>query len=168
LSIPRSSRSPACFQMILQWTTRCRENHKRYSRDPASLMPTRVLDISDLSTLLRIFVTSGKNEEYATLSYCWGKAYQPISTPYNLKHRRKVLHLTNLPPVFQDAITITRNLGHKYLWINSLCILQDSVDDWNTESSKMHQYYIDTSLNIIAAAAEDPTCGYLTQQISWG
>jgi hypothetical protein len=139
--------------------TRCKESHKRCNPDPASLMPTRVLDIGNLSAPPRIFVTSGKNGEYATLSYCWGKGYQPVTTAYNLKHRLDVLHLTNLPPVFQDAITIMRKFGFRYLWIDSLCILQDSVDDWNAESSKMHQYYMGSSLNIIASAAKDPTYG---------
>lgn len=123
-------------------------------------MPTRILDIGDLATPPRILVTDGKNEEYATLSYCWGKGYQqPITTSYNLEQRRTALYLTTLPPVFQDAVTITRKLGFRYLWIDSLCILQDSVDDWNAESAKMDQYYTGSSFNIIAAAAEDPTCG---------
>jgi hypothetical protein len=146
--------------MVLQWTTRCRENHERCNRDPASpsTMPTRVLDIGDLATPPLILVTNGKNEEYATLSYCWGKGYQqPITTTYNLEQRRTALYLTTLPPVFQDAVTITRKLGFRYLWIDSLCILQDSVDDWNAESARMDQYYTGSSLNI-AAAAEDPTC----------
>jgi hypothetical protein len=162
LSIPRSCRSPACFEMVLQWTTSCRKNHERCNRDPASplTMPTRVLDIGDLATPPRILVTDGKNEEYATLSYCWGKrCQQPLTTTYNLEQRRTALYLTTLPPVFQDAVTITRKLGYKYLWIDSLCILQDSVDDWNAESAKMDQYYTGSSFNIIAAAAEDPTCG---------
>jgi hypothetical protein len=123
-------------------------------------MPTRVLDIGDLATPPRILVTHGRNGEYATLSYCWGKGYQqPITTTYNLEQRRTALYLTTLPPVFQDAITIIRKLGYRYLWIDSLCILQDSVDDWNAESAKMDQYYTGSSLNIIAAAAKDPTYG---------
>ncbi|KAE8446990.1 hypothetical protein EG329_011472 [Mollisiaceae sp. DMI_Dod_QoI] len=123
-------------------------------------MPTRVLDIGDSATPPRIFVTHGRMGEYATLSYCWGKDYQqPITTTLNLEHRRTTLYLTSLPPVFQDAIKIVRRLGYRYLWIDSLCILQNSVDDWNAELVKMQQYYIGSSLNIIAAAAEDPTCG---------
>lgn len=162
LSIPRSCRSPACFEMVLQWTTRCIENHERCNRDPASpsTMPTRVLDIGNLATPPRILVTHGKKGEYATLSCCWGKGYQqPITTTYNLEQRETALYLTTLPPVFQDAITIVRKLGYRYLWIDSLCILQDSVDDWNAESAKMDQYYTGSSLNIIAAAAKDPTYG---------
>jgi hypothetical protein len=70
-----------------------------------------------------------------------------------------MVSLLNLPPVFQDAIKIIRTLGYKYVWIDALCILQDSADDWRSESSKMNQYYKGSSLNIIAAAARDPTYG---------
>ncbi|KAH6663407.1 heterokaryon incompatibility protein-domain-containing protein [Halenospora varia] len=160
-NIPRSSRSPACFEMISRWVKGCRDNHETCNRDRGrySLMPTRVLDIGDLSAPPRILITNGEIGEYATLSYCWGKGSQSITTTHNLEQRQKVLHLTILPPVFQDAITVARKLGQKYLWIDSLCILQSSTHDWNVESMKMQQYYMGSSLNIIAAAAKNPTCG---------
>jgi Heterokaryon incompatibility protein (HET) len=144
--------------MIRRWTTRCEQFHKRCKPDSTlfSGLPTRVFDVGDLANLPRIFVSSDSNyrQRYATLSYCWGKKYQqPITTTSNLEARQRVLHPTTLPPVFQDAITIVKKLGYRYLWIDSLCILQDSVDDWNAESAKMDQYYTSSSLNIIASAA---------------
>ncbi|KAH7370060.1 hypothetical protein BKA65DRAFT_386907, partial [Rhexocercosporidium sp. MPI-PUGE-AT-0058] len=45
-----------------------------------------------------------------------------------------------LPATFRDAVVITRLLGVKYLWIDSLCIIQDQLSDWEHESAKMHQY----------------------------
>jgi len=38
---------------------------------------------------------------------------------------------------FKDAITVTRHLGFQYIWIDSLCIIQDSFDDWDKESAQM-------------------------------
>ncbi|KAH7308324.1 heterokaryon incompatibility protein-domain-containing protein [Rhexocercosporidium sp. MPI-PUGE-AT-0058] len=164
LKIPRSCRSPACFDMISQWRRNCRDNHKICSSDSEDpeRMPTRVLDIGDQVTPPRLLVTKDEQEPYATLSYCWGdpaEFKQPITTMSNLKHREEVLYLTTLPPVFQDAITITRKLGFRYLWIDSLCIIQDSTDDWNAEASEMQQCYKRSSANIIAAAAKNPTYG---------
>jgi hypothetical protein len=63
--------------------------------------------------------------------------------------------MLDLPQTFQDAITITRNLGYRYLWIDSLCIIQDSTEDWELESRKMGSIYRDALLNISADAAEN-------------
>jgi hypothetical protein len=62
---------------------------------------------------------------------------------------------------FRDAITITRALGIKYLWIDSLCILQDSKEDWEKESRKMAAVYRDASLVLFAIAAASSTVGLL-------
>ncbi|KAN0090058.1 Heterokaryon incompatibility protein (HET) domain containing protein [Hyaloscypha variabilis] len=149
MRIPTSCRSPACFDMISRWRQNCRDNHKTCTSNSTKRMPTRVLDIGDQTS-------------YATLSYCWGNSTeyaQPITTTGNLKYKEAVIYLTTLPPVFQDAIIIARKLGYKYLWVDSLCIIQDSTDDWNTEASKMQQYYKGSSANIVAAAAKNPAYG---------
>jgi hypothetical protein len=59
----------------------------------------------------------------------------------------------NLPPTFQDALQFTYNLGLKYLWIDSLCILQDSDDDWRHEGSKMSGIYAGSYITLAAAKA---------------
>lgn len=43
----------------------------------------------------------------------------------------------NLPPVFQEAVDFTRALGVRYLWIDSLCILQDDREEWAVEAQRM-------------------------------
>ncbi|OJD39937.1 heterokaryon incompatibility protein [Diplodia corticola] len=58
-----------------------------------------------------------------------------------------------LPKTFQDAIFVTRKLGLRYVWIDSLCILQDCADDWRAESSMMRYIYLYGALNIAASAA---------------
>jgi hypothetical protein len=62
---------------------------------------------------------------------------------------------------FRDAICIARNLGFQYIWIDALCIVQDSLDDWATESSKMAQVYGNASLTISADLASDSDFGIL-------
>jgi hypothetical protein len=49
--------------------------------------------------------------------------------------------MSDLPRTFRDAVEATRELGVEFLWIDSLCILQDSVDDWDIESNRMHDVY---------------------------
>ena len=61
--------------------------------------------------------------------------------------------LEDLQPTFRDAILMTRKLGFQYLWIDALCIIQDSPGDWARESTQMHQIYSEASVNISATAA---------------
>jgi len=60
-----------------------------------------------------------------------------------------------LPPLFQDAVIITRQLGLRYIWIDSLCIIQDSLRDWETESSKMGSIYQNSYITISATNSGD-------------
>lgn len=65
----------------------------------------------------------------------------------------------NLPPTFQDAVYIARRLGIRYLRIDSLCIIQDSPEDWNHESGRMAYVYSNCALTISAEAARDSSYG---------
>lgn len=58
-----------------------------------------------------------------------------------------------MPPLFQDAIIITRQLGLRYIWIDSLCIIQDSARDWETESFKMGNIYENSYITLSATAS---------------
>jgi hypothetical protein len=64
-----------------------------------------------------------------------------------------------LPKSFQDAILLTRSLNIDYLWIDSLCIIQDNEDDWRFEAGKMADVYRNATLVIAASDAEDSTGG---------
>ncbi|RSL54242.1 hypothetical protein CEP54_009979 [Fusarium duplospermum] len=66
---------------------------------------------------------------------------------------------SSLAATFRDAITITRNLGIQYLWIDSLCIIQDSRDDWEQESNKMGPVFRESTLALFAAASKSSNDG---------
>ncbi|KAJ9496009.1 hypothetical protein H2202_008532 [Exophiala xenobiotica] len=61
----------------------------------------------------------------------------------------------SLPRTFQDAIAVTANLGFQYIWIDSLCIIQDSSEDWVNESALMGKIYQNSRLNLGATASKD-------------
>lgn len=61
----------------------------------------------------------------------------------------------DLTKTFQDAISLVSRLGIEYIWIDSLCILQDSSDDWDCEAAAMSDVYLNATLNIAATAAID-------------
>jgi Heterokaryon incompatibility protein (HET) len=83
---------------------------------------------------------------YAALSYRWGKDVSFTTTKATLDSRKTSMALSDMPKLFQDAIQVLRCLNIKYLWIDALCIIQDSKEDWERESSRMLQVYEDCGI----------------------
>ena len=92
----------------------------------------------------RLVDTDRRHGSYMTLSYTWESADH--CSPWKLtkdtiNSYKRAIDFEGLPVVFRDAITITRNLGISYLWIDSLCVLHDSPEDIAEEFSHMADYY---------------------------
>jgi hypothetical protein len=68
-----------------------------------------------------------------------------------------------LPPAFRDAIKVTRRMGYRYLWIDSLYILQDSYEDWEMESALMQEYYQNAMLTIAIDDSPGDHCDFLNR-----
>ncbi|KAK1705715.1 heterokaryon incompatibility protein-domain-containing protein, partial [Colletotrichum lupini] len=116
--------------------------------------PTRLLDLgSPGSDEVRLSTSVPTHEKYATLSHCWGKSQILTLRRANMKSFRAGIRVETLPKTFRDTISILRKLGLRYLWIDSLCIIQDSVDDWRKESITMAEVYRNGVINIAATAA---------------
>jgi len=103
-----------------------------------------VIEIGQSASDLRLLESRGRYGKYTALSHCWGTS--PIWTT-TIKNQ-ELPHYSKLPGNFQDAITVTRNLGLQYLWIDSLCILQDSADDWEIECANMANIYRNAEFTI--------------------
>jgi hypothetical protein len=88
-----------------------------------------------------------------------GKDVPFKTTLTTIDERQKGFKKDELSALFRDAIELTRRYGLRYLWIDALCIIQDSPDDWNQESSKMHRIYSDACLNISAAVSTGSSVG---------
>jgi len=101
---------------------------------------------------------------YATLSHCWGGYLPLITTLSTLAERKKEVKYGDLPKTFQDAVIISRQLRIQYLWIDALCIIQDSVEDWEVESSRMADIYRNSYLTIAATSAKDSKEGCFVAQ----
>ncbi|KAI1734706.1 heterokaryon incompatibility protein-domain-containing protein [Xylaria scruposa] len=84
-----------------------------------------------------------------------------MTTRDNYKYMEQGFDLEKCPATFRDAIKITRILGIRYLWIDSLCIIQNDIDDWQRESSRMKDVYQNAYLTIAAVSAADDTEGFL-------
>jgi len=77
-----------------------------------------------------------------------------FTTKSNFEERTRSLDLSDLPLVFQDTIFLTRKLQIRYLWIDAICIIQDSAEDWRRQSSNMMSIYELCWLNVSACGSE--------------
>ncbi|PVH86905.1 HET-domain-containing protein, partial [Cadophora sp. DSE1049] len=95
-------------------------------------LPTRLIDIGSLDGLERpkLTVSSGDRGLYVALSHCWGGETPLKTTTASLEQHCRSLPVRLISKTFLDAMTVTRELGFRYLWIDSLCIVQDSKLDW--------------------------------------
>ena len=97
------------------------------------LPPHRLLDLGDdlrnREGDLRLVENLDRRANYATLSYSWGSYRGCTTTQKSLSDRRKLVKFSDLPKAFQQAVYLTRRMGMRYLWIDALCIIQDSVED---------------------------------------
>ncbi|KAK4449773.1 heterokaryon incompatibility protein-domain-containing protein, partial [Podospora aff. communis PSN243] len=107
--------------------------------------------VSSVSNVLR----------YAALSYCWGPeadAHKQCKTTRQslAEHSTRGIDTSYLSPVVRDAATVTRQLGLSYLWVDSLCIVQDDERDWRDEAALMGLVYSNAHVTIVNLASD--TC----------
>jgi hypothetical protein len=129
------------WSLASSWVDDCLQNHKACFQGEVFL-PTRCLDIgTQPGDRVQIVTTSNKQGRYACLSYCWGNAELNKLTSETVSIYVEEIPDAHLPRMYKDAISVCQYLGIRYLWIDSLCILQDSKEDWLWESTQMSAYY---------------------------
>ena len=130
-------------------------------------LPDRVLAISlspsregaDAILAVRLHKSVNVKKSYATLSHMWG-GHQPLRLlKGNIADFRNGINWSSLPKTFQQAIKFTKQLGIDYIWIDSLCIIQDSAEDWRSQSSKMASIYENSHITLAASVAENSLAG---------
>jgi hypothetical protein len=98
------------------------------------------------------------------LSHQWGSPAQHkkfCTYTTNIDKLKKGINVMDLPRTFQDAVRITRGLGVQYLWIDSLCIIQDDPHDWDMESKLMEQVFSSGYATIAASCASGTEDGFI-------
>lgn len=145
-----------------KWKNLCHHGHKEcnsYETQRERLkVPERLLKL-DLSNqdMVRLWHRNSLEDihkpQYMTLSHCWGNATFLTLTMSTIEQLMEGVLISSLPRTFQDAIWVARQMESKYLWIDSLCILQDSISDWKHQSSLMADIYQGSLCNIAATSA---------------
>ncbi|RDW56534.1 hypothetical protein BP6252_14124 [Coleophoma cylindrospora] len=164
--VPQDPKSPNVLGQLRTWLQSCEQGHN-HEKVTEQKLPARVLDVGnpelDLNQI-RLYEPQGAVGYYATLSHCWGDSLQFTTTKATIEQRRSSIKVLDLPQTFQDAVRITRELGLRYLWLDSLCICQDDHKDWERESSIMGDIYAQSYVSISAMRSVNDTDGFLTSR----
>lgn len=123
-------------------------------------LPTRCIHVARSTTApnglnYTLEETGGRLGEYVSLSHRWSNPETPRSSTYLRNYHDRVAGLQSafqdIDPLFTDILLVASQVGIRYVWIDSLCIIQDSPQDWNAEAVKMADYYQNASFTIMAA-----------------
>lgn len=166
--IPDSTGHNPVLDIAKTWLQNCETHHdcetlKALSTLDSEWYPKRLIDITDVA-LPRLLETNSERPcqpfRYATLSHCWGSNPDFITlTTENSETFCKGIPIDTLPKSFHDAIIVCNHLGIRYIWIDSLCILQDSHPDWLLHATEMSSVYQNCHLNLSLDAAANPNQG---------
>ncbi|KAI0853597.1 heterokaryon incompatibility protein-domain-containing protein [Daldinia vernicosa] len=149
------------FQGCCSTHTNC--NSKIFAK--AGWYPTRLVDIGHKeSSHWRLLVVSEdgispQSAPYMTLSYRWAPNPKPILLASNIDEFRHGKPIKDFPQTFRDFIVVARRFSIRYIWIDALCIIQDSRGDWEIEAPTMRFVYANSICNVAASVSNSPNEG---------
>jgi hypothetical protein len=158
--------SAARFLLLKQLIRECDLDHDLCRpKDDETLneMPTRLLDIKDNIKLVES--DSIEPSPYVALSHCWGSLQgneKLCALRDNIQGLKTSIEFERLPRTFRDAVVVAKNLGMRYIWIDSLCIIQDDKKDWEYEAARMEQVFRGAYFTVAATSAKTSKDGFLT------
>ncbi|PWY62028.1 HET-domain-containing protein [Aspergillus eucalypticola CBS 122712] len=158
------------FDLLRQWLKVCDKQHS-CMQHRRQIVPKRVIYVgTDHSDQLELQLSANITHpfEYITLSHCWGTPTDEekerfCTTSQNHPKRLKGFSYHSLPKVFQDAITVTRELNKQYLWIDALCIIQGDQKDWEEEGTRMDNVFASAYCTIASSSASSWNDGFLNR-----
>ncbi|KAI0455041.1 hypothetical protein F5B21DRAFT_524181 [Xylaria acuta] len=153
--------SPQAFKFARAWLENCRLHHPICSgkKDENPVLPTRVIDVGGRTAEPFLYESNNERAPYLTLSYCWGRGNNLRTTMGSLQNHKRLIPFDSFPPTLRDAVLATRQLGFRYLWIDALCIVQDDLNDWETEAGQMRDIYSNATITLSAHESEDAMGG---------
>ncbi|KAJ8119488.1 hypothetical protein ONZ43_g3566 [Nemania bipapillata] len=161
---------------IRHWIDVCLDTHHECfnAETASSWVPSRLLEIDHEDNGLKIRLIESSDHDlqagakFAALSHVWGN--QTESPPLcllssNLYQFKNGIDESELPKNFVDAAHVCVHLGLRYLWIDSLCIIQDSLVDWREQAVLMHLVYRYALVTLVATSATFCNQGFLERSI---
>lgn len=160
------------FNILEYWLQDC-DNHQSCRVTEEARLPTRLIDVGTQQLPILRLVETGEgisgDSRYIALSHRWGdtRKHRPFCTRlkdengHDIESFRKAIPYKDVPQTFRDAIETTRRLGIRYLWIDSLCIIQGDGGDFITEAKRMEDVFSCAYCVIAASRASNPHDGFL-------
>lgn len=159
------------FGDVSRWMSICERDHggrctpQRYN--PASLPRNsrRQLDFRLIDTENMCIVYAPRQCSYLALSYVWGKAddgrlfLNSRNEDLLLQHGALEQRFDSIPTTIRDAMSVTRKLGYRYLWVDSLCLFQDDPEELQECVAIMDLFYDMAALTIVAATGTNAWAG---------
>ncbi|KAH7350621.1 heterokaryon incompatibility protein-domain-containing protein [Rhexocercosporidium sp. MPI-PUGE-AT-0058] len=160
-SIYEDPASKECLAVATDWLDECLNHHSKCggAANTEKPLPTRVIDVGNENTPPKLMITGGKCGDWIALSYCWGGDSVFVHNDSTVANLKAGIPLEQYPRTLRDAIIITRALGVKYIWIDALCIKQDSREDWAAEASKMREVYSGAIVTVSASNSPSTQSG---------
>ncbi|OAP60492.1 hypothetical protein AYL99_05494 [Fonsecaea erecta] len=149
------------------WLEMCKKFHGNKTCGPAPWTDIAQAGVMFIDVERRCIVAADSPVRYCALSYCWGDLISQRDFLKLTKDTKAVLTKENvltdehplLPLTIRDAILFTKTIGCRYLWVDALCILQDSEEDMQAQINHMDEIYAHATLTIVAAAGKDAWAG---------
>ncbi|KIJ05553.1 hypothetical protein PAXINDRAFT_141221, partial [Paxillus involutus ATCC 200175] len=151
LALKKVDSTTADYDMIKGWLRRCDDLHHITCR-PAWSEDLRKIKLIDVETR-QVVIYPSSGCDYITLSYVWGGVKQ---RSYKLGD---VLPADGLPATIEDAMVVTRNLGKRYLWVDSLCIEQDNEGEKLVQIGIMSAIYNGAWATLICVSGQSAQSG---------
>ncbi|KAF2653766.1 hypothetical protein K491DRAFT_602167 [Lophiostoma macrostomum CBS 122681] len=166
--------SATYYETLRQWLRQCDEEHSQgccgsskkrgfQVRLSPQRLPTRLIEVGatdDKEVRLREMEANDIGQ-WIALSHQWGLAPHFSTTRLNLEDHLKGIKVENLPATFRDAVSVTRALHCRYLWIDSICIIQGPDGDFNEEARRMEEVYSGAHCVLAASCATSHLSGFL-------
>ncbi|RDL31806.1 uncharacterized protein BP5553_09208 [Venustampulla echinocandica] len=145
------------IQMLSAWINDCQANHPSCQQSMHPKLPTRIIDVGSGTAQPFLKITHGEVGRYIALSHRWGaldsQLKMLITKRENIEDFCRMIPFESFPLTFRHAIEVSRSLGIQYLWIDSLCIVQDDLQDWEIEAARMGDIYENAYATLFAERA---------------
>lgn len=157
--------SDETFACAATWLSTCLNQHEmcNTNRPNFNFRPRRLVQVSIANSQLSVRLTETQNIrdniQYLALSHCWGEVEGLELTEERLATYCERIPLESLPKTFLDAVAITARLRYQYIWIDSLCIIQDCPRDRELEINAMGDIYRHALCTIAALSAKNSNEG---------
>lgn len=155
-----TTKATETLSIARHWIHECLKTHEECPVPKQGIYPTRLLDCGPADSSRCCLIETTKTDisgPYLALSHCWGGSESFKLTTDNYRDLCNGVPTSSLPQLYQDSLYVAQEMGVRYIWIDSLCIIQsgDSLADWKREAPLMSEVYSNALCTISAADAPD-------------